>query len=156
MNGYSLSSSLYPIINISVLNCVRLLTRLIPFVFESEEWRSFFWSKNSIDLEDSLHGESCGNAPLAQILLKKLSVSHLISWYLLYIEGCRFAGIIILSFWQTNSSLRPPRPVTISEICYSDARCSSFEPSQVASLRKTINFNKIVRARDRNGELNSR
>ena len=63
----------------SVLNCVRLLTRLIPFVFESEEWRSFFWSKNSIDLEDSLHGEGCGNAPLAQILLKKLSVSDLIS-----------------------------------------------------------------------------
>ena len=56
-----------------VLNCVRLLTRLVPFVFESEEWRAFFWSKNSIDLEDSLHDESCGNAPLAQILLKKLS-----------------------------------------------------------------------------------
>lgn len=56
-----------------VLNCVRLLTRLVPFVFESEEWRSFFWSKNSMELEDSLHGEACGNAPLAQILLKKLS-----------------------------------------------------------------------------------
>ena len=107
MNGYSLSSSLYPIINISVLNCVRLLTRLIPFVFESEEWRSFFWSKNSIDLEDSLHGESCGNAPLAQILLKKLSVSHLISWYLLYIEGCRFAGILYYRFGKLTQVFVP-------------------------------------------------
>eukprot|EP00116_Pleurobrachia_bachei_P014161 sb/3474423/ len=46
----------------------------MPFVFESEEWRSLFWSKNTLDLEDSFHGEASGNAPLAQILLKKLSL----------------------------------------------------------------------------------
>uniref|UniRef100_A0A7E4VQW4 Protein HID1 n=1 Tax=Panagrellus redivivus TaxID=6233 RepID=A0A7E4VQW4_PANRE len=27
-----------------VINCVRLLTRLIPFMFEDAEWRSYFWS----------------------------------------------------------------------------------------------------------------
>ncbi|OQV18150.1 Protein HID1 [Hypsibius exemplaris] len=28
----------------NVLNCVRLLTRLLPFFLEEAEWRSFFWS----------------------------------------------------------------------------------------------------------------
>ncbi|GAU96136.1 hypothetical protein RvY_07624 [Ramazzottius varieornatus] len=28
----------------SVLNCVRLLTRMIPFCLEEAEWRTFFWS----------------------------------------------------------------------------------------------------------------
>ena len=27
-----------------VLNSVRLLTRLIPYIFEDPDWRSFFWS----------------------------------------------------------------------------------------------------------------
>jgi len=27
-----------------VINCVRLLTRIIPFMFENEEWRNFFWA----------------------------------------------------------------------------------------------------------------
>ncbi len=26
------------------VNCVRLLTRIIPYIFEEPEWRSFFWS----------------------------------------------------------------------------------------------------------------
>ena len=29
---------------IQVLNSVRLLTRLIPYMFEDPEWRNFFWS----------------------------------------------------------------------------------------------------------------
>lgn len=28
----------------SVLNCARLLTRLIPYIFEDLDWRGFFWS----------------------------------------------------------------------------------------------------------------
>ena len=28
----------------TVLNSCRLLTRLIPFIFEDPDWRSFFWS----------------------------------------------------------------------------------------------------------------
>uniref|UniRef100_A0A914Y1R8 Protein HID1 n=1 Tax=Panagrolaimus superbus TaxID=310955 RepID=A0A914Y1R8_9BILA len=27
-----------------VINCIRLLTRIIPFMFEDEEWRTYFWS----------------------------------------------------------------------------------------------------------------
>ena len=30
--------------NISVLNCVRLLTRVLPYIFEDPDWRGFFWS----------------------------------------------------------------------------------------------------------------
>lgn len=29
----------------AVLNCVRLLQRIIPYIFEDEEWRGFFWSQ---------------------------------------------------------------------------------------------------------------
>lgn len=27
-----------------VLNCVRLLTRVLPYIFEDPDWRGFFWS----------------------------------------------------------------------------------------------------------------
>ena len=29
---------------IQVLNSVRLLTRIIPYIFEDPDWRTFFWS----------------------------------------------------------------------------------------------------------------
>jgi len=28
----------------SVLNCVRLLTRILAYIFEDPDWRGFFWS----------------------------------------------------------------------------------------------------------------
>lgn len=27
-----------------VLNCCRLLTRILPYIFEDPDWRGFFWS----------------------------------------------------------------------------------------------------------------
>ena len=33
----------------TVLNSCRLLTRLIPYIFEDPDWRSFFWSKPEPD-----------------------------------------------------------------------------------------------------------
>lgn len=27
-----------------VLNCSRLLTRVLPYIFEDPDWRGFFWS----------------------------------------------------------------------------------------------------------------
>lgn len=43
----------------TVLNCVRLLTRLMPYIFEDPDWRGFFWSSlpeqcNEEDSEVSL------------------------------------------------------------------------------------------------------
>ena len=29
---------------VAVLNCVNLLTRIIPYIFEDPDWRGFFWS----------------------------------------------------------------------------------------------------------------
>ena len=26
------------------MNCIRLLTRILPYIFEEPEWRGFFWS----------------------------------------------------------------------------------------------------------------
>lgn len=28
----------------TVMNCVRLLTRILPYIFEDPDWRGFFWS----------------------------------------------------------------------------------------------------------------
>ncbi|VDO27084.1 unnamed protein product [Heligmosomoides polygyrus] len=43
-----------------VINCVRLLTRLMPYMFEDAEWRGYFWT--SIPAGD-------GQAPMASVLL---------------------------------------------------------------------------------------
>lgn len=32
----------------AVINCVRLLTRLIPYLFESNDWRQLFWTPAQI------------------------------------------------------------------------------------------------------------
>lgn len=52
----------------AVLNCVRLLTRILPYIFENTEWRDFFWSslpsgndkdETSTPLAQSLMNASC-------------------------------------------------------------------------------------------------
>ncbi|XP_046681610.1 protein HID1-like [Homalodisca vitripennis] len=54
------------VLNISVLNCVRLLTRVLPYIFEDPEWRGFFWSS----LPDQSQGEDREESlPLAHSLL---------------------------------------------------------------------------------------
>lgn len=56
----------------TVLNCVRLLTRIIPYIFEDSEWRDFFWSAlpSGNEKDESI--------PLAQSLLNAICVS--LSW----------------------------------------------------------------------------
>jgi hypothetical protein len=46
------------------LNCARLLTRILPYIFEDPEWRGFFWS--SLPSQGDDEDESI---PLAQSLL---------------------------------------------------------------------------------------
>jgi hypothetical protein len=48
----------------TVLNCARLLTRILPYIFEDPEWRGFFWS--SLPSQGDDEDESI---PLAQSLL---------------------------------------------------------------------------------------
>ncbi|KAJ8923040.1 hypothetical protein NQ315_001588 [Exocentrus adspersus] len=48
----------------TVLNCARLLTRILPYIFEDPEWKGFFWSSLPSQGEDE--DES---VPLAQSLL---------------------------------------------------------------------------------------
>jgi hypothetical protein len=51
----------------TVLNCSRLLIRLLPYIFEDSDWKEFFWS--------SLPGtENEESAPLAHSLLNALCV----------------------------------------------------------------------------------
>lgn len=47
----------------TVLNCIRLLTRLLPYIFEDPEWRGFFWSSLPNQCEDEEE-----SLPLAQSL----------------------------------------------------------------------------------------
>ena len=55
--------------HIAVLNCVRLLTRLIPFLFEDSDWRLLFWSPANFSATQE------GEQPqaLAQVLLNSLA-----------------------------------------------------------------------------------
>lgn len=68
-------------VNQTVLNAVRILTRVIPYIFEDPDWRGFFWSSLPAGEEDG-HGESM---PLAHSLIHALCVCcHLfIMWELL-------------------------------------------------------------------------
>lgn len=72
-----------------VLNCVRLLTRILPYIFEDSEWRGFFWSSlpnQCEDEEDSL--------PLAQSLQNAICVCSLFvqlcSGYFLNLRSLKF------------------------------------------------------------------
>ena len=62
-----------------VINCVRILTRLLPYIFEDPDWRSFFWSSlpSSSKQYSRNNGEAAENqaeesVPLAQSLLNAL------------------------------------------------------------------------------------
>uniref|UniRef100_A0A1L8DB55 Protein HID1 n=1 Tax=Nyssomyia neivai TaxID=330878 RepID=A0A1L8DB55_9DIPT len=50
-----------------VLNCVRLLQRILPYIFEDKEWKNFFWSQLP-----SGHDGDDTSAPLAQSLLNAI------------------------------------------------------------------------------------
>ncbi|KAK7870738.1 hypothetical protein R5R35_009889 [Gryllus longicercus] len=53
----------------TVLNCVRLLTRLLPYIFEDPDWRGFFWSSLPGQSEDDGEDQSM---PLAQSLINAI------------------------------------------------------------------------------------
>ncbi|XP_065899919.1 protein HID1-like isoform X2 [Dysidea avara] len=51
-----------------VLNCVRLLTRILPFLFEHAEWRDLFWSPITVS-----ENEEVPSLTLAQTLLSAIT-----------------------------------------------------------------------------------
>ena len=59
-----------------VLNCVRLLTRILPYIFEDNEWKDFFWSSLP---SASTEKEDASSIPLAQSLMNAICVikSHI-------------------------------------------------------------------------------
>lgn len=77
----------------TVLNCVRLLTRLLPYIFEDSEWRGFFWSSLPSQSEDE--DESL---PLAQSLLNAVCVSAFCVFYFLVVI---IAFFLLLLFYRT-------------------------------------------------------
>lgn len=52
------------------LNCVRLLSRILPYILEDAEWKNFFWSSlpSGTENDDSA-------TPLAHSLLNAICVS---------------------------------------------------------------------------------
>jgi hypothetical protein len=65
--------------SILVINCVRILTRLLPYIFEDPDWRSFFWSslpssskQQFKDDGENPEGHAEESVPLAQSLLNAL------------------------------------------------------------------------------------
>uniref|UniRef100_A0AAZ3S641 Uncharacterized protein n=1 Tax=Oncorhynchus tshawytscha TaxID=74940 RepID=A0AAZ3S641_ONCTS len=62
-----------------VLNCIRLLTRILPYIFEDADWRGFFWSTvpgAGRAGQDEGDDDDDGARPLAESLL--LAVSDLL------------------------------------------------------------------------------
>lgn len=53
-----------------VLNCVRLLIRILPYIFEDEEWKHFFWS--SLPSSNDSQKENIAETPLAQSLINAI------------------------------------------------------------------------------------
>uniref|UniRef100_H2ZBV9 Protein HID1 n=1 Tax=Ciona savignyi TaxID=51511 RepID=H2ZBV9_CIOSA len=54
-----------------VLNCCRLLTRILPYIFEDPDWQGFFWTSLPAQSSNNTEAEPC--APLAQSLILALS-----------------------------------------------------------------------------------
>ncbi|XP_063077846.1 protein HID1-like [Engraulis encrasicolus] len=57
-----------------VLNCARLLTRVLPYIFEDADWRGFFWS--TLPGAGRAGDEECddeGSRPLAESLLMAIA-----------------------------------------------------------------------------------
>lgn len=59
----------------AVLNCCRLLTRVLPCMFENSDWRGFFWS--SLPAGQVQEGEEAESTPLAVSLVNAVCVSIL-------------------------------------------------------------------------------
>ncbi|XP_071968559.1 protein HID1 [Engystomops pustulosus] len=54
----------------TVLNCARLLTRVLPYIFEDPDWRGFFWSSvPGAGHNQEEDDEDDGSRPLAESLL---------------------------------------------------------------------------------------
>ena len=58
--------------SVVVLNCIRLLTRIVPYIFEDVDWSGFFWSPVPHQSESI---DSDNGTPLAHSLLESLCVS---------------------------------------------------------------------------------
>uniref|UniRef100_A0A8C0Y783 HID1 domain containing n=1 Tax=Cyprinus carpio carpio TaxID=630221 RepID=A0A8C0Y783_CYPCA len=60
-----------------VLNCTRMLSRILPYIFEDQDWRGFFWSTvPGAGRMDDMEDEDEGARPLAESLL--LAVADLL------------------------------------------------------------------------------
>ncbi|ELU13895.1 hypothetical protein CAPTEDRAFT_157409 [Capitella teleta] len=59
----------------TVMNCVRLLMRILPYIFEEPDWRGFFWSTLPGQADDGGSAEvsSSDFPPLAQSLVNALT-----------------------------------------------------------------------------------
>uniref|UniRef100_T1IJN7 HID1 domain-containing protein n=1 Tax=Strigamia maritima TaxID=126957 RepID=T1IJN7_STRMM len=55
-----------------VLNCVRLLTRILPYIFEDPDWRGFFWSSLPNTHKEGAEDVEMESPPLAQSLINSI------------------------------------------------------------------------------------
>ena len=74
-----------------VLNCTRILTRILPYIFEDQDWRGFFWS--------TVPG--AGRAGVS-VMYKSLLVLDLIQLFERVLKAP--AGGYITSVWLTQST----------------------------------------------------
>uniref|UniRef100_A0A3Q1I459 HID1 domain containing b n=1 Tax=Anabas testudineus TaxID=64144 RepID=A0A3Q1I459_ANATE len=88
-----------------VLNCTRLLTRILPYIFEDADWRGFFWSTvpgAGRRLDDD--GDDDEARPLAESLL--LAVSDLL-----------FCPDFTVQSHKKNNPVSPPEDIQSIDSC---------------------------------------
>lgn len=84
----------------AVLNCVRLLTRVIPYIFEDSEWKDFFFEAlpSSSEKEES--------SPLAHSLINAICVRFSSSNETSNSSKFNFLGSSLLPWFHSYSSWR--------------------------------------------------
>ncbi|KAG7275854.1 hypothetical protein CRUP_033267, partial [Coryphaenoides rupestris] len=63
-----------------VLNCTRLLTRILPYIFEDADWRGFFWSNVPGAGRAGVRWDLCVNALLVLVSFELLRMAVLLLW----------------------------------------------------------------------------
>lgn len=72
-----------------ILNCTRILSRILPYIFEDQDWRGFFWSTvpGAGRAGVSGHGERKTNVPAKSIKKCPLIVLKRTGFFFFYLQS---------------------------------------------------------------------
>lgn len=96
-----------------VLNCTRILTRILPYIFEDQDWRGFFWSTvpgagRAGVSNFSLRFRIC----IFQTALTKIEIRHPHCWgrecfFSVKEQSCDSHAALIQAVWKYENKVGP-------------------------------------------------